>query len=276
MTLNDWIKFATTTLSAASIQTANLDIIILLEDEIGKDRSWILAHPEKQLSKVNVGNLKNVLNRRAMHEPLAYIRGTCEFYGRSFNITHDVLQPRPESETFITLLATILDARKNVYKLPAQPCIADVGAGSGAIGTTIALEYPETHVEMLEIDPKAAKVAKSNVDLFTLKIPVILSDLLINASENIDILVCNLPYVPDTFHINKAASQEPKLAIFGGHDGLDVYRRLFNQIKMRSYKPLLILTESLPPQHSDLNKIASICGYSLKKTDDFVQVFARR
>ncbi|HEX7368381.1 MAG TPA: HemK/PrmC family methyltransferase [Candidatus Saccharimonadales bacterium] len=267
LTSNDWLAAAQRQLAAAGVGTARLDALVLLEDQLNKYRTHILAHPEIVLSAQDVKILARQLARRAKHEPLAYIRGHTEFYGRDFSITPAVLEPRPESETMIELLLQQPD-------LPPQPRIADVGTGSGALGITAQLELPHAIVDLLEIDPAAAKIAQKNVIKFTTGQKIIISDLLEQTSQHYDILLCNLPYVPDNFHINEAALAEPKIAIFGGGDGLDVYRRLFMQLQTQQNKPLLILCESLPPQHDALTSIAAEAQYSLRQTEDFIQVFS--
>ena len=273
MDLKQWLKQAEHQLAAAGVGTARLDAVVLLEDVMGRDRAWLLAHPEAKIPTAKMRKLTNLLNRRAGHEPLAYIRGWTEFYGRDFVITPAVLEPRPESETMIDLFKALArDGRlkpNNKQKL----IIADVGAGSGALGITAALEVPNIQVDLLDIDPKALKVAEMNVDKFTLNSGIIKSDLLAQAKGGYDVLLCNLPYVPDSFQINPAAMREPKLAIFGGPDGLDLYRKLFDQIKTLNSKPLYILIEALPPQHAVLREIAGQAGYKIVKTDDFIQVF---
>jgi release factor glutamine methyltransferase len=276
MTIADWLTQATTHLKAADIETARLDTIILLEDCLAKDRAWILAHPDSQLSSTQTDLLKKLLKRRATHEPLAYVRGSCEFYAREFVLTPAVLQPRPESETIIDLLKNLVSNHSLKAHSGDVVRIADVGSGSGVLGITAALEVPNCLVELLEIDPEAARVAKMNVDKFTLNINVTLSDLLAGSSTLFDVLLCNLPYVPDGYQINRAALHEPKLAIFGGSDGLSVYRKLFDQIEKRTFKPLFILTEAFSFQHEDLRKIAQAADYRLFKTDDFIQVFQRK
>ncbi|HVW23674.1 MAG TPA: HemK/PrmC family methyltransferase [Candidatus Saccharimonadales bacterium] len=268
MKVNAWLKAAERKLVQADIGTARLDVLVLLEDVTGLDRARLLAEPDHEISAVQAAKLEKLLSRRAQHEPLAYVRGRTEFYGRNFVITPAVLEPRPESETMIDLL-------KKLSKLPAQPSIADVGAGSGALGITAKLELPKAVVELLEIDEKAVKVAKTNVDILTTGLPVIKSDLLSGSKTNFDVLLCNLPYVPDDFHINTSAMQEPKRAIFGGPDGLDIYRKLFKQAQKRPLQPLYILTEALPPQHAILAKIAAAHGYQLQQTDDFIQVYCK-
>jgi release factor glutamine methyltransferase len=232
-----------------------------------------LAHPESKLTASKQAILKKLLKRRAGHEPLAYVRGHCEFYGRKFVLTPAVLQPRPESETLIKLFKGLVSRGLLKPGDGHNLHVADVGTGSGAIGITVALEVPNCQVELLEIDKNAAAVAKTNVDLFTLNISVIISDLLAGSSSNFDVLLCNLPYVPDDYQINLAALHEPRIAIYGGPDGLDIYRKLFDQIKARASQPLLILTESLPPQHEVLRRIARKAGYKQFQGEDFIQVF---
>lgn len=268
MTIDQQLKSAKHTLTQAGIGTARLDTLVLMEDVSGKDRAWLLAHPEHELTAEETAKLKKLLNKRVDNTPLAYVRGKTEFYGREFIVTPDVLEPRPESETMIDMLKTLPD-------LPSRPRIGDVGAGSGALGITAKLELPKTSVALLEVDPAALEVAKMNVDKFTINIPVILSDLLSNAHKTYDILLCNLPYVPDSHTINQAAMHEPKIAIFGGKDGLDIYRKLFQQIESLQIKPLYLLLESLPPQHSSLQTIANDFGYSLAQEDDFIQAFVQ-
>jgi release factor glutamine methyltransferase len=265
-TVQHWLKAAEAKLVQAGISTARLDALVLLEDVTGIDRAKLLAEPDQEISKAKQAKLKKLLASRAQHVPLAYVRGWTEFYGRKFVITPAVLEPRPESETMIDLLKKLPD-------LPSEPYIADVGSGSGALGITAKLELPKAAVELLEIDEKAVEVAKINVDLHTTSIATIQSDLLEETDTNFNVLLCNLPYVPDDYHINASALHEPKIAIFGGPDGLDVYRKLFKQVQKRAVQPLYILSEALPPQHPPLAEIAQAHGYQLQRSDDFIQVF---
>jgi release factor glutamine methyltransferase len=270
MTINTWLVEATSSLKKAGIETARLDALILLEDTLNRDRSWLLAHDDTEISSEYQASLNNLFEQRLKHTPLAYLRGRSEFYGRSFVISRDVLVPRPESEAMIDQLK---DIASKLNKDPSKLRVLDVGTGSGALAISAALELNGAIVEALDSDDLALETAKTNVDLFTLKINVFKSDLLFSILNYYDILLCNLPYVPDDYNLNEAAKHEPPIALFGGKDGLDLYRRLFKQVDKLTKKPLYILTESLPMQHSALVSLASLSGYKLTKTDRFIEVF---
>ncbi|HLB66198.1 MAG TPA: HemK/PrmC family methyltransferase [Candidatus Saccharimonadales bacterium] len=270
MRVDEWLKSAEQRLSSAGIGTARLDCLVLLEDATVKDRSYLLAHPEITIQGGTLQRLKRQLNRRTQHEPMSYIRGKTEFYGREFIINQDVLEPRPESEA-------MMESLKNL-KLPNKSTILDLGTGSGALAITAKLEIPEAEVIATDIDPKCLKVARENATKHQTEITFTKGDLLkpILSSKLwtlTSIIMANLPYVPDDFKLNEAAKNEPKLAIFGGQDGLDIYRKLFEQISSSKHKPSFVLTESLPFQHAKLAKVAVKAGYKLAKTDDFIQLY---
>jgi release factor glutamine methyltransferase len=265
MTAGELLHQAEKQILAAGISSARLDALILLEDALHKDRAWILAHPEYQVSSIKVNRLLRKAERRARHVPLAYIRGHTEFYGRSFKVNRHVLEPRPESETMIELLKKL--------KLPLRPAIADVGTGNGAIGITAALEIHDSIVDLYDISAGCVAVAKHNVHLHELRLHVRKMNLLSRPLRPYDAILANMPYVPEHWKINEAALHEPKIAIFGGKDGLDVYRKLFAQLARFTWKPRYVLTEALPPQHDNLVGVAAERGFSLRQSDDFIQVF---
>jgi release factor glutamine methyltransferase len=280
MTTGYWLKTATQFLQSRAITTARLDCLVLLEDAMQINRAQLLAEPDKDMRDGLVNHLQKLLVRRSKHEPLAYIRGRSEFYGRNFVINQHVLTPRPESEMMIDLLKELYPApdESAPYSFSASNTqkrllIADVGAGTGALGITAAMELENASVDLLEIDDEALKVAERNVDLMTSHVTVKKSDLLLGGLKSYEVLLCNLPYVPDAYEINKAASFEPKIALFGGPDGLDLFRRLFEQVSELADRPLYILTEALPSTHDALLAIAVATGYRLLRTEDFIQVF---
>lgn len=273
MNLDTYLKQAERRLEHADVGTARLDALVLLEDITGKDRGWLLAHPEFELTKPQIEKLDKLIERRAGHEPLAYIRGKTEFYGRDFIITPAVLEPRPESEPMIDLLKSL----QNSPLLENIPLIADIGTGSGALAISAKLELPAASVVATDIDKSCLDIAKTNAVKLGADVKFYQGDLLAAMPSKLlracYLLLANLPYVPDNFQINPAAGAEPRLAIFGGKDGLDVYRRLFEQAKALPSKPKFILTESMPPQHPGLKAVAQASKYQLTQTEDFIQVF---
>ncbi len=260
-----FLKNATSYLAKAGIGTARLDALVLLEDELGRDRAYLLAHPETMISKTKLKRLEAKLKRRAGHLPLAFVRGQTEFYGRKFFVNRHTLEPRPESETMIELLLKL--------PLPPKPAIADVGTGSGALGITAKLELHNSEVDLYDIDASALSVARHNQALHELHLHTRKSDLLSAHVRTYDVILANLPYVPDHHRINQAAAMEPRIAIFGGRDGLDIYRRFFAQLHRFTWRPKFVLTESLPPQHDQLAEIANAHGFRLLRSQDFIQVF---
>lgn len=264
-TTNRWLRDATRRLEEAGIHTARLDSLVLLEDDTGRDRSWLLAHPDLKLADVTELNSK--LARRAQHEPLAYIRGKTEFYGREFLVNAHTLEPRPETETIIDIVKTLVKSHE-------KPVIADIGTGSGCIAASVKLEIPEAELLATDIDVKCLETARENSRRLQADITFLAGNLLEPlADKDAGIILCNLPYVPDRYKLNEAAKFEPRHAIFGGEDGLGLYRELFDQITRRVQKPRYVLTESLPFQHDALAGIAGTSGYSLRRTDDFIQLF---
>lgn len=269
-TIQHFLVAATKQLEASGITTARLDCLVLLEDILNTNRTRILAHPERELSPEQQKTLNSWIKRRSTHEPLAYIRNKTEFYGREYYVDPHVLEPRPESEAMIDLLKS----------LPMTPntIIADIGTGSGALAISAKLECPNAAILAVDIDNECLKVARKNAKLLNASIKFLRGDLLAPLTRLVlheAILLCNLPYVPDSFQINPAAMREPRLAIFGGEDGLDLYRRLFKQIHDAKSKLEVVLTEALPPQHPALTAIADSAGYRLEATNDFIQLFRR-
>lgn len=277
MDIQNWLNSATEQLEIADIATARLDSLILLEDVFGKDRSYILAHPDIILSNSKLKLLNNNLKRRLTHEPLAYIRGKSEFYTREFIVSVDTLQPRPETETIISELLTLLKDSPLADKKNLNLRVVDIGTGSGCIAITLKKECPSLEVYATDVSSKALDIAKRNSKKHNAKITFYESDLLNSLPQFVlnkpYILITNLPYVPNNYHINMSATFEPKQAIFGGVDGLDLYRKLFEQIHDLKTKPTYILTESMPSQHDELARIANKARFELFKTNDFIQIF---
>lgn len=265
--VGDVLTEATKTLKAAGIASARLDSLILIEDITGRDRTYLLAHPEHALSDAETTELHKKITRRTKHVPIAYIRGSAPFYGRMFYVNEHVLVPRPETETIIEILK----------HLPLKaPRIADIGTGSGCIGITAALELPNADVWLYDIDFAALVVAKTNAHLLGATVHTAQTDMLAGLHGAFDVLLANLPYVPTALTRSESIKHEPEIALFGGEDGLNAYRTFWEQAAILAPYPRYILTESLAIQHAKNARLAKAGGYTLTQTDHLIQVFTAR
>lgn len=265
MTVGEFIRDISAQLSVAGIGTARLDCLVLLEDAMGRNRANLLAHPEQDIPAPLLTKLNNFVTRREQHVPLAYIRGRASFYGREFAVDQHVLVPRPESEAMIEILKEL--------RL-AAPTIADIGCGSGCLGITAYLEIAGANVTLYDVSQTALDIAKINADKLQARVNFKRQDLLQGMDQHLDVILANLPYVPDAYPINQAAQHEPKLALFAGADGLDLYRRLFGQLQLLgNNKPPYILTEALHDQLNPLSDIAKAADYHEAKRSGLVQLF---
>lgn len=286
MDLSTFISQSSSVLKNSGIDSNRLDTLILIEHVTHMERSQILAHPEYILSDHELDILNNLVNARSKHKPIAQLTKQSEFFGRKFYINDHVLQPRPETEKIIENLLKVVNEDsefRHKIELPEQQLndnlklnkllICDLGCGSGAIGITAALELESAIVELVDIDKEALKVAKINVDLHTIPLKLIRSDLLNETTSAYDIILANLPYVPDKMELNSSAEFEPPIAIFGGPDGLELYKRMFKSLTVKQHRPLYILTESFPKDHDQICVYARLSGYLCTTRDDFIQVF---
>lgn len=258
-------------LSKSGIFTARLDALVLLEDNLKLDRTHILAEPDEAAAESALKTYRKQIRQRADHWPLAYIRSKTEFYGREFAISRQVLEPRPESEAMIEQYCAL--------PFKDSPAIIDIGTGSGALIITAQLERPQTRAYATDISADCLKLAAQNAARHKVKLELYQGNLIkpipSSAWVNGAIVLANLPYVPASWQINPPALREPKIAIFGGPDGLSLYRRLFKQLHTLGSVPQWVLTEAMPPQHDELASIAQNSGYKLAKTNDFIQVFKK-
>lgn len=268
MTIGEWLRSATAKLSAAAIDTAHLDSLILLEDVLKQERAHILAHLDAYLTGRTREVLRRQLNRRAKHEPLAYIRGFYEFYGRKFKVNNNVMVPRPESESFIELIKAL--ASHNSQDL------LDIGTGSGILAITAKLELPFIAVTATDISNKALRVAKFNAKELGAKVEFYKADLIHSGtSDKYNFILANLPYVPASYAISPAAKHEPKQALFGGNDGLDIIKQLTPVAHRALNNNGYILLESLPHQQPIIKKLYQKIGFRYISKDGLVQCFQK-
>ena len=211
--------------------TPALDASVLIAHVINKPRTWVMAHPELALRAEQQKELDDSLARLERGELFPYVLGHWEFFGLDFNVTPDVLIPRPETELLVEKAIAWLQ------ESPVRRTIADVGTGSGAIAVSIAVNVPQARVLATDISYKALEVARKNAIKFDVinRIDFVQCDLLPSPIESLptelhfDLICANLPYIPrSTLHKLPIFGREPTLALDGGTDGLDPIRRLLN------------------------------------------------
>lgn len=267
MTAAEQLKAATLQLSAAGIASAQLDAELLMALVLTTDRTWIKTHGEKELSKAQIEAYEGLTARRTQREPLVHLTGTREFYGLDFTITPDVLTPRVETEKMVEFAAKYSTKNGKVI---------DVGTGSGAIAVALAKQRPDLQITATEVSPAALAVAQRNIEAHKVKIEVFLSDLWDQIEESFDTIITNLPYLKDDADLMPEVQKEPAVALFGGADGLDLYRRFLGGISTHLNPGGYLFTECDPWQHEGLIALAAQAGLQpIEQADYFILGFIK-
>lgn len=222
---------ATQVLRRAGVPEARREAASLLAHTVARDRTYIITHAERLLSPSEVNSFRQYIERRAAGEPLQYITGHQEFFNLDFEVTPDVLIPRPETEL---LVDAALDLLGSAQKVSPPPRICDVGTGSGCIAVTLLHERPLARGVGLDISEPALRVASRNSTRHGVqeRLALIASDCFASLSEHaarFTMIVSNPPYVAAEAIAGlqrEVREYEPHVALTPGTDGLDVIRRL--------------------------------------------------
>jgi len=209
--------------------TPTLDASVLIAHIIGKPRTWVTAHPDLTLTAEQQEKLDDALAQLENGKPFPYVLGHWEFFGMEFDITSDVLIPRPETELLVE------KAIAWMQKSHVRRTVADVGTGSGVIAVSIASYIRTAHILATDISPQALAVAEKNARKFNVaeRINFVQCDILpphpssLSTEDHLDLLCANLPYIPtETLQNLPIYGREPTIALDGGADGLDLFRKL--------------------------------------------------
>ncbi|MBC7746428.1 peptide chain release factor N(5)-glutamine methyltransferase [Pedobacter sp.] len=254
VTYKQWLHEATASLTDADIPSARLDAEVLLSYASKHDKTWLIAHDTEIIDPTIATILSDFVSRRLLREPIAYITGVKEFYGREFIVSSDTLIPRPETETLIDIIKAL--------PLLAAPNIHDVGTGSGNIAITIALELPAASVSASDISGEAINIARKNATLLGANITIRTDDLMNNHYTNseLDVITANLPYVDKQWQTSPEIAHEPAQALFAQDHGLELIKKLIEQAKVRLLKNGYLLLEADPCQHADIITFAQNNG----------------
>jgi release factor glutamine methyltransferase len=242
-TIGELLTAGTARLRASGSESARLDTELLLGWAIGAERTAVIAHPDAPVGADAAAAFEAALVRREAGEPVAYVRGYKEFHGLAFSVDARALIPRPETELLVE------DAERAVaWRLTSAPRpagtpklrIVDVGTGSGAIAIALASllrkrrMLPEVSILAVDCSADALDLARENAVGHAVADVVAFrqADLLPEGAAAFDVILANLPYVPsgDIDGLPIAASFEPRLALDGGRDGLDIVRRLVAEL----------------------------------------------
>ncbi|HEU4769258.1 MAG TPA: peptide chain release factor N(5)-glutamine methyltransferase, partial [Pyrinomonadaceae bacterium] len=222
--ISDSLKEATQMLRDAGVPEARREAGSLLSFVISKDRTFLISHAEDLVATEALKRFRDAVTRRAAGEPLQYITGVQDFFGREFRVTPDVLIPRPETEL---LVEAALEAIAN----EATPTICDVGTGSGCIAITLLCERRDARAVALDISPAALEVAAQNARRHGVEERIVfkVSDCFETVDSEFELIVSNPPYVSaDALSglQREVKDHEPLVALSPGADGLSVIRRL--------------------------------------------------
>jgi release factor glutamine methyltransferase len=266
-------------LKRAGTESPELTADILIGFAIGRNgnRVFVLGHPEFELDDDARARLDGFAERRAGGEPLQYITGEREFYGRSFHVTPDVLIPRPETEFLVETAVGIIQKQ---FPFPIR--LADVGAGSGCIAVSVLCEIPSAFCCATDCSLAALGIATQNAHRHGVanRLARVCGDLLegFAAGECFDLILSNPPYVARMDYnalLIEVRGFEPDLALFGGDDGFEIYRRLIPSSHSKLKAGGYLLLELGEGQIAGVTRLAEAVGFSIEMTINDLQGIPR-
>lgn len=221
---------ASAMLRSAGVPEARREAGSLLTFIVGKDRTFLISHSEDKLNDESLVRFQEGVERRAKGEPLQYIVGVQDFFGREFQVTPDVLIPRPETELLV-------EAALEISGRDAAPLICDVGTGSGCIAITLLCEIGKAQAIVLDKSPAAIEIAKLNARHLSVSNRMVFTvsdgfSALDPSRDQFDLVVSNPPYVPAAMIAElqrEVRDHEPLQALSPGPDGLSMIRRLLEE-----------------------------------------------
>ena len=227
MTLLEVLQSTTAYFTNHKIENPRLNAEQLLAHTLRLSRMDLYLEFERNLAENELGPLRDLVKRRGQGEPLQHLLGTVEFCGHTFAIDKRAMVPRPETEELVELLLAEISGQKSEIR------ILDVGTGSGVIGLSLAVKFPQANVCAIDISEDPLSLARENSAQLRLseRVRFQKSDLLENVSERFDLIVANLPYISmqDRHLLAREVLHDPEVALFGGSSGDELVRELIEQ-----------------------------------------------
>ncbi len=261
-------------LERKGLEEARLEAELLVSHSLGLNRLGLFMALDRPLSSEEIDGARDLLVRRGKREPVAYIIGQREFYGRAFRVGSGVLIPRPETE----LLVDIARERVAAMELDVPPRLADLGTGSGCLAVTLALEIPEAQVIAADISPEAALQARHNAEALGAKVEVLEGDGLacLLPRGPFHVLVSNPPYVMRSEEASLAPEvrdYEPDLALFAPQDDPDHWVQKLLEALPDILRPGgFLLVELGASQGPRVLQLATRMGYEARLHEDLARI----
>lgn len=229
-TVANCLDAAAVRLTAAGIDNPRRETRLLLAHALGVDQAAIIGHPERPVA--DCGAFLELVGRRTRGVPMSHILGRREFWSLEFRVTPDTLDPRPDSETVVEAALAAVAGRRG-----AAISVLDLGAGTGCLLLAVLSELPAAHGVAVDISPAAVAVARGNAIRLGLgqRAQFFVGDWGSALAGGFDLVLANPPYVPRGEIAGlqtEVAQYEPRLALDGGEDGLDAYRRLAAELPL--------------------------------------------
>lgn len=259
-------------LRQAGVETPALDAEILLRHLTGQSREEFYRDLTAPWPLVLTSNWKEIINRRAHGTPVAYLTGEKEFFGLSLKVAPAVLVPRPETEILVERALQLVAEQQILAKCQ----VLDIGTGSGAIAIALAVNLPEAFITATDVSDAALEIAGENAIRHKVKqrVRFCSADLWPEpksdweyawGQQGFHLIVSNLPYIPsgDIQKLAPEVRQEPELALDGGLDGLDIYRRLVSGLKEHLLPNGWVLLEVGSDQADTVSRMLASVGLSV-------------
>ncbi|MDO5464299.1 MAG: peptide chain release factor N(5)-glutamine methyltransferase [Akkermansia sp.] len=247
-TILDILTGGTAYLESRGVEGARHSMQSLLVHVLGKNKTWLYLHYDDPLSEEQLAPLRELLRERSKGVPLQHLLGSTEFYRREFRTDARALIPRPETEELVEMALSMARRKEGMRVL-------DMGCGSGIIGITLALELAKYHpdVVMVDISEAALSLTLENATALSARVKTYRSDLFAAwtpAEDNavvpptgFNLVLANLPYVPDGEEVATEVTHDPATALYGGPDGLDVVRRFLADARPHLAEGCLVMLE---------------------------------
>ena len=269
-TLGPLLRKTEQRLAQAGIGDARIEADLVWMSALEIDRAELYARLADAPDPDQAQAAESLVQRRLRHEPAAYLMGRREFYGIELTVAPGVLIPRPDTETLVDEALRLAGQRWS-----GRPIVADIGTGSGAIAIALATHLPEAHIYAVDISERARQIASLNAERNCLqdRIEVLAGDLLDPLPEAVDLIAANLPYVMSA-EIPTLDPEvrlfEPREALDGGDDGLDLVRRLLRNAGAKLRDRGVVLLELDPRQIERATSFAAdaLPGSSLRTVRD--------